>query len=158
MSKALATEQQRRDNARQQLALVKSLRQIRQDNKLSVQDVADYMKVDASMVYRFEKGGTNFTMGTARKYAAAVGASLSFTATNDAIIRDNNVAHSESIFIINQALNCASVDRLFSGLPKVGAHDWNSLFPNSNSSRDIRPSRSGKTSVTDNSVKIEVKI
>lgn len=53
-----------------------ALRDLRVERNLSVADVARDMDVDAAMVYRFEKGGTNFTMTTLRKYAQAVGARL----------------------------------------------------------------------------------
>lgn len=62
--------------ARQQTRLVRRLREIRIGRGKSVQEVADELGVDPSMIYRFEKGGTNPTLATIRKYALAVDASL----------------------------------------------------------------------------------
>lgn len=67
-------------NARAQLRLIRGLKSVREQHGISVQDVADSMGVDVSMVYRFEKGGTNFTMSTLRAYADAVNAKLELVA------------------------------------------------------------------------------
>ena len=69
------------ENARAQLQLVRSLKRTRQASGLSVQSVADSMGVDASMVYRFEQGGTNFTMSTLRAYADAIDVRLELSAS-----------------------------------------------------------------------------
>ena len=63
-------------NADSQLELIAALRGIRVKNNISVTEVATKMKVDPAMIYRFEKGGTNYTATTLRKYAKAVGAFL----------------------------------------------------------------------------------
>ncbi|WP_018024324.1 helix-turn-helix domain-containing protein [Corynebacterium ulceribovis] len=68
------------ENAKQQVKLVRSLRKLRRDLNISVSEVAEKMGVDEAMVYRFEKGGTNFTMSTLQKYAAAINASLTLSA------------------------------------------------------------------------------
>lgn len=73
-------------NADEQVRLVRQLREIRVNNHISVHQVAADMGVDQTMVYRFERGGTNFTASTLRKYAKAVGALLSlgaFPASHD---------------------------------------------------------------------------
>lgn len=67
-------------NARTQLQLVRALKSTRERQGISVQEVAETMGVDASVVYRFEKGGTNFTMSTLRSYANAVKAELALSA------------------------------------------------------------------------------
>ena len=69
-------------NADAQLALVLRLRDIRKSKAILVSDVAEAMKVDVAMVYRFEKGETNFTAATLRKYAKAVGAILRLDAVD----------------------------------------------------------------------------
>ena len=70
-----------RRNADQQLGLVEQLTSLRMEQSLSVSDVAKDMDVDPAFVRRFEAGGTNFTMSTLRRYAKAVNAELTFTAT-----------------------------------------------------------------------------
>lgn len=67
-------------NAQAQLRLVRALKSVREQHGISVQEVADSMGVDASMVYRFEQGGTNFTMSTLRSYADAVDAMIELVA------------------------------------------------------------------------------
>lgn len=60
--------------------MIRGLKSVREQHGISVQDVADSMGVDVSMVYRFEKGGTNFAMSTLRAYADAVNAKLELVA------------------------------------------------------------------------------
>ncbi|MFD4368669.1 helix-turn-helix domain-containing protein [Rhodococcus sp. NPDC058521] len=79
-------DQQKRDQlgidlARQQTKLVRELKTIRVSSGLTVAEVASSMSVDEAVVYRFEKGGTNPTLATVRRYALAVGAMLDLGAT-----------------------------------------------------------------------------
>lgn len=67
-------------NARQITGLVRQLREVRLANGISVENVAADMEVDPSMIYRFEKGGTNFTAATISRYALAVGAVFELSA------------------------------------------------------------------------------
>ncbi|MDO4610961.1 helix-turn-helix transcriptional regulator [Corynebacterium sp.] len=69
-------------NARSQVDLVMTLRGIREHNGITVAQVAEAMQVDPSMIYRFEKGGTNYTATTLRKYAKAVGAYIEHKAVD----------------------------------------------------------------------------
>jgi len=48
----------------------------------AVAEVAAAMGVDDAVVYRFEKGGTNSTLSTVRRYALAVGAMLELGASS----------------------------------------------------------------------------
>ncbi|MCJ0906098.1 helix-turn-helix transcriptional regulator [Rhodococcus sp. ARC_M6] len=68
------------DLARQQTRLVRELKAVRVASGLTVADVAESMEVDEAMVYRFEKGSTNPTLATIRRYALAVGAMLDLSA------------------------------------------------------------------------------
>lgn len=82
-------------NADQQVRLIRRLREIRIANGIPVPQVAEVMGVDQTMVYRFERGGTNFTASTLRKYAKAVGALLSldaFPADNDPECQHRRIA------------------------------------------------------------------
>lgn len=67
-------------NADQQVRLIRRLREIRLSNGISVHEVAEAMDVDQTMIYRFERGGTNFTASTLRKYAKGIGALLDLDA------------------------------------------------------------------------------
>lgn len=67
-------------NADAQVKLIRKLQAIRKERGIQVSDVAREMGVDPTMVYRFERGGTNYTAATLRKYAKAVGAVLDFDA------------------------------------------------------------------------------
>ena len=71
-------------NADAQIELLLKLQAIRKANGVSVAEVADTMGVDAAMIYRLEKGGTNFTASTLRKYAKAAGALLRLDAVDAA--------------------------------------------------------------------------
>jgi transcriptional regulator with XRE-family HTH domain len=64
------------DIARQQTRLIRELKAVRVASGTSVAQVAAEMGVDQAVVYRFEKGGTNPTLATVRRYALAVGAML----------------------------------------------------------------------------------
>jgi transcriptional regulator with XRE-family HTH domain len=70
------------DLARQQTKLIRELKAVRISSGLAVTDVAKAMGVDDAVVYRFEKGGTNPTLATVRRYALAVGAMLEFGAVS----------------------------------------------------------------------------
>ncbi|GAB3697296.1 helix-turn-helix domain-containing protein [Corynebacterium nasicanis] len=80
-------------NADSQLDLVLKLREIRKANGVTVAEVAAAMDVDAAMIYRFEKGGTNFTAATLRKYAKAAGALLRLDAVNATSMSDLSTDH-----------------------------------------------------------------
>ncbi|MET8871407.1 helix-turn-helix transcriptional regulator [Nocardia sp. NPDC004604] len=73
------------DLARQQTKLIRELKAVRMANGFSVADVADAMGVDEAVVYRFEKGGTNPTIATIRRYAISVGAMLQLGAAAVAV-------------------------------------------------------------------------
>lgn len=75
-------------NADAQVRLIRRLREIRINRGIQVADVADSMGVDPAMIYRFEKGGTNYTAATLRKYAKAVGALLHLDATDASLSMD----------------------------------------------------------------------
>lgn len=75
-------------NADAQVHLVRKLQEIRIARGIPVADVAESMGVDVTMVYRFEKGGTNFTAATLRKYAKAVGALLQLDAVDARVAAD----------------------------------------------------------------------
>lgn len=64
------------DLARQQTKLIRELKAVRVSSGATVAQVAAAMGVDHAVVYRFEKGGTNPTLSTVRRYALAVGAML----------------------------------------------------------------------------------
>ena len=66
--------------ARQQTKLIRELKAVRVSSGLSVTHVAKAMGVDDAVIYRFEKGGTNPTLATIRRYALAVGAMLDLNA------------------------------------------------------------------------------
>ena len=68
-------------NAEAQVKLVKNLARIRRSHGLTLEEVAHKMGVDTKEVRRFEMGGSNFKMSTARKYAKAVNALLLLDAT-----------------------------------------------------------------------------
>lgn len=74
-------------NARQQVRLVKKLREIRENLGLSVEKVAELMQRDrmdavtgADFVREFEAGGMNYSAAVLRSYAKAVGAELDLDA------------------------------------------------------------------------------
>lgn len=52
------------------------IRQLREENKLSIQDLADKLDIEYTNVVRIEKGRTNFTIGTLVKIANALNVSL----------------------------------------------------------------------------------
>lgn len=66
------------DLARAQNQLVRRLRERRVELGLSASQVADRMDVDPSVVSRFERGGTNATFATIRRYAKAVEAMVTY--------------------------------------------------------------------------------
>ena len=74
-------------NARQQVRLVKRLREIREKLGLTVEEVAELMQRDrleavtgADFVCEFEAGGMNYSAAVLRSYAKAVGAELDLNA------------------------------------------------------------------------------
>jgi len=70
------------DLARQQTKLIRELKAVRVSSEATVTEVATTMGVDDAVVYRFEKGGTNPTLATVRRYALAVGAMLDLSAAS----------------------------------------------------------------------------
>lgn len=52
------------------------IRQLREENKLSIQDLADKLDIEYTNVVRIEKGRANFTIGTLVKIANALNVSL----------------------------------------------------------------------------------
>lgn len=64
--------------ARAQNHLVRALRERRAELNLSAVEVAARMGVDPSFVSRFERGGTNATFATIRRYAKAVDAMVTY--------------------------------------------------------------------------------
>lgn len=48
------------------------IREIRESQKLSIQDLADKLDMEYNNVIRIEKGRTNFTIGTLVKFANAL--------------------------------------------------------------------------------------
>lgn len=52
------------------------IREIRESQKLSIQDLADKLDMEYNNVIRIEKGRTNFTIGTLVKIANALEANL----------------------------------------------------------------------------------
>ncbi len=64
------------DLARKQTKLIRELKAVRVSSGTTVAEVAAAMGVDDAVVYRFEKGGTNPTLSTTRRYALAVGAMI----------------------------------------------------------------------------------
>lgn len=52
------------------------IREIRESQKLSIQDLADNLDMEYNNVIRIEKGRTNFTIGTLVKIANALGTNL----------------------------------------------------------------------------------
>ncbi|WP_197487979.1 helix-turn-helix domain-containing protein, partial [Rhodococcus sp. LB1] len=66
------------DLARAQNQLVRELRARRAALNLSAGEVAARMEVDPSFVSRFERGGTNATFATIRRYAKAVDAMVTY--------------------------------------------------------------------------------
>lgn len=52
------------------------IREIRESQKLSIQDLADKLDIEYNNVIRIEKGRTNFTIGTLVKIANALGVDL----------------------------------------------------------------------------------
>ncbi|WP_176444540.1 helix-turn-helix domain-containing protein [Rhodococcoides kyotonense] len=78
METADATELLGVDLARAQNELVRQLRNRRVELGLSGSQVAARMNVDASVVSRFEQGGTNATLATIRRYAKAVEAMVTY--------------------------------------------------------------------------------
>lgn len=64
--------------ARAQTHLVRALRDRRAELNLSAVEVATRMDVDPSFVSRFERGGTNATFATIRRYAKAVDAMVTY--------------------------------------------------------------------------------
>ncbi|GAA4403689.1 helix-turn-helix domain-containing protein [Tsukamurella soli] len=62
--------------ADEQLKLIFGMRDIRVGKGLTISEVATAMRVDPSLVSRFESGSTNPTMSTIRRYAKAVGAAF----------------------------------------------------------------------------------
>lgn len=74
-------------NARQQVKLVKKLREIRETLGLTAEEVAELMRRDhleavtgPDFVREFEAGGMNFSAAVLRSYAKAVGAELDLNA------------------------------------------------------------------------------
>lgn len=53
------------------------IRQLREENKLSIQELADKLDIEYTNVVRIEKGRTNFTIGTLVKIANTLDVSLS---------------------------------------------------------------------------------
>ncbi|WP_354559292.1 MULTISPECIES: helix-turn-helix transcriptional regulator [unclassified Rhodococcus (in: high G+C Gram-positive bacteria)] len=78
MEGADATELLGVDLARAQNRLVRLLRDRRIELGLSGSQVAERMNVDPSVVSRFERGGTNATLATIRRYAKAVEAMVTY--------------------------------------------------------------------------------
>lgn len=70
------------DLARQQTKLIRELKAVRVSSGATVAETAATMGVDDAVVYRFEKGGTNPTLATVRRYALAVGAMLDLSAAS----------------------------------------------------------------------------
>ncbi|MGW5148219.1 helix-turn-helix domain-containing protein [Rhodococcus koreensis] len=66
------------DLTRAQNQLVRRLRERRVELGLSASQVAERMDVDPSVVSRFERGGTNATFATIRRYAKAVEAMVTY--------------------------------------------------------------------------------
>lgn len=52
------------------------IREIRESQKLSIQDLADKLDMEYNNVIRIEKGRTNFTIGTLVKIANVLNADL----------------------------------------------------------------------------------
>lgn len=52
------------------------VREIRESQKLSIQDLADKLDMEYNNVIRIEKGRTNFTIGTLVKIANVLGVNL----------------------------------------------------------------------------------
>lgn len=52
------------------------IREIRESQKLSIQDLADNLDMEYNNVIRIEKGRTNFTIGTLVKIANTLGTNL----------------------------------------------------------------------------------
>lgn len=74
-------------NARQQVRIVKKLREIREELGLTVEEVAERMQRDrlkavtgVDFVREFEAGGMNYSAAVLRSYAKAVGAELDLNA------------------------------------------------------------------------------
>lgn len=55
------------------------IREIRESQKLSIQDLADKLDMEYNNVIRIEKGRTNFTIGTLVKIANALEVNLKDT-------------------------------------------------------------------------------
>ena len=69
--------------ADEQLDLIYELRKVRVERGLSIADIAENMKVDATQVSRLESGSTNPTMAAIRRYAKAAGARISISVWRD---------------------------------------------------------------------------
>lgn len=78
MENATVSERLGVDLARAQNELVRRLRQRRVDLDLTASEVAAKMEVDPSFVSRFERGGTNATFSTIRRYAKAVDSMVTY--------------------------------------------------------------------------------
>ena len=91
------------DNSTSTYELITQLVIIRENRGMTIDQVAQRMGVNKSTISRFERGNTNPTMKTIRRYAEAVGAYLATVAvpvdllfnTTDALENSDSIAPKE---------------------------------------------------------------
>ena len=103
-----ATDRLGVDLARAQNQLVRRLRERRVELGLSASQVAERMEVDPSAVSRFERGGTNATFATIRRYAKAVEAMVTYEVCSPEEYRTKRV--SEQAHTLNATWSAAEVE------------------------------------------------